>query len=373
MTARSATDPAVLRRDITREIERLAGEAGAKAMGGDSPSAEVDRIKELQSVVAALPQADRFPLRWAAIIGAVCLIGASLAWSIDVPRARVQLNLTTASIVMRLADDFSWDGNWRINPELRLMQFTHLDLPPEYSVPQPLAKEASLELSITDGGARLRHLFVERGASATIASSETGATEIVVHGAPFRGDIDVSGVVSSRAGPSPGTSLPYESFDPDMPPGRFGFQYDGRSVLPALLHVSAADTLDLREIPVSGLGFFEERADGTQASVFASQITSGILTMTDTDERIQLAPAAALRLVDARGLVAALKVTPKDIQVKFEGTASGITLGTGDFSRDLKPTMLEWLFHQKKLGFFWGAITFLWGLTWSARRLYSGN
>jgi hypothetical protein len=341
-------------------------------MGGDSPSTEVDRIKELQSVLAALPQRESFPLRWAAVIGAVCLVGASLAWSISVPRARVQLDLTTASIVMRLADDFSWDDTWRIDPELRLRQFTHLDLPPEYGVPEPLAQEASLELNVSDGSVELRHLFVARGAAATIASSESGATEIVVYGAPFRGDVDISGKVASRAGPTPGIGLPATSFDPEMPPGRFGFQYDGRGALPALLHLSAADTLDLREIPVTGLGFFEERADGTQASTFASRILSGTLTMTDTGEHIPLAPAAALRLAEARGLVAALRVKPKEIQVKFEGTASDVTLGTGDFTRNLKPTILEWLFHQKKLGFFWGAITFLWGIAWSARKLYSG-
>jgi hypothetical protein len=366
-------DPADLRRGIEREIKRLAGEAGAKAISGDSPSPEVDRINELQSVLAALPQANRFPLLWAAMIGAVCLIGASLAWSISIPRARVQLTLTTASVVMRLADDFPWDGDWRVKPELRLRQFTHLDLPPEYGMPEPLAKEASLDLSATGGTARLRHLFLGNGAAATIASSENGATEIVVQGAPFQGDIDVSGVVSCQAGPDPGTSLPAASFDPEMPPGRFGFQYDGRNVLPAVLHVSANDALDLHEIPISGLGFFEERADGTQASTFASQIISGTLTMTDTGKHMPLAPAAALRLLEAHGLVAALRVTPKEIRVKFEGTASGVTLGTGDFSRNLKPTILEWLFHQQKLGFFWGAITFLWGLAWSARKLFSGN
>ena len=195
-----------------------------------------------------------------------------------------------------------------------------------------------------------------------------------MRGAPFRGDVDVSGNVSARAGLALGTSLPPQTFDPDTPPGRYGFQYDGRSALPALIHVSLVDDkLSLREIPVSALSFFEERADGTQGSSFTSQIISGTLTMTDTGERITLAPAAALRLTDAHGMVSTLKVTRKDVQVKFEGTAGDVTLGTGDFARSLKPTVLEWLYHQQKLGFFWGAITFLWGFAWSARRLYSGN
>jgi hypothetical protein len=55
MTAGPATDPGTLRADISREIERVAAQAAAKTMVGDPASAEVDRIKELQSVLAALP------------------------------------------------------------------------------------------------------------------------------------------------------------------------------------------------------------------------------------------------------------------------------------------------------------------------------
>ena len=94
--------------------------------------------------------------------------------------------------------------------------------------------------------------------------------------------------------------------------------------------------------------------------------------MTDTGEQITLVPGADLQLANTRGRIAALQVTNKEIQVKFEGTASDVTLGTGDFARNLKPTILDWLFHQQRLGLFWGALTFLWGIAWSARKLFSG-
>jgi hypothetical protein len=106
--------------------------------------------------------------------------------------------------------------------------------------------------------------------------------------------------------------------------------------------------------------------------MFTSQITSGTITMIDTGEQIPVVPAAFLRLANSRGRVSALLAPNKDVQVKFEGTANDVTLGTGKFSRSLKPTILEWLFHQQKLGLFWGALTFLWGMSWSARRLVSG-
>jgi hypothetical protein len=87
-----------------------------------------------------------------------------------------------------------------------------------------------------------------------------------------------------------------------------------------------------------------------QASI--SQITSGTITITDTGEQITLNPSAILRLIDVRGRVTDLRLGSQGVRVKFEGTANSITLGNGDFARNLKPTFLEWLFHQQKLGLF---------------------
>jgi hypothetical protein len=83
--------------------------------------------------------------------------------------------------------------------------------------------------------------------------------------------------------------------------------------------------------------------------------------------------APALLLGNAAGLVSTVRVKPNHVRAKFEGTAAEVKLGTGDFTRNLKPTILDWLFHQQKLGFFSGAITFFWGMAWSARRFFFGS
>ena len=180
MTAERETDPDKLRRDITHEIEHVAAEAGRKAMSGETANAEVDRINELQSVLAALPQKESFLLRWGAAIGAICLIGASLAWTIRIPQARLQFDLSTTSITLRLKNEFVWSGSWRLDPaQLRLQHFTHINLPPEYRTPEALAREASLDLNVAGGSASLRHLSIGHGALLTIATEETGATDLI--------------------------------------------------------------------------------------------------------------------------------------------------------------------------------------------------
>jgi hypothetical protein len=374
MTDRPATDPATLRTDIAREIERVAVQAGAKTLVGDPADAEVERIKELQNVLAALPPGQTFSLRWAIAIGAVCLIGASLALTVCVPRTRVQFDIVTSSVMVQVADKFDWAGDWRVDPaQVRLQNFTNFNLPIEYGTPDALPRGTPFEMKVTDGSVAMRQLVIERGGWLTIAGHETGTTELSAQGAPFSASLDAYGTVAILGGPNPGSSLRSEHFDSDMPPGRFGFAYDGRGRLPAALHAWPTDTLRLRRIEVNALSFFDESADQAQDGGFASQIISGTLTMTDTGEHITLAPGSVLRFSDAHGLVAVLKVKRKDVQVKFEGTAGDVRLGSRNFARSLKPTVLEWLFHQQTLGFFWAAITFLWGVAWSARRFFSAS
>src|SRR5206468_3265322 len=131
-----------------------------------------------QDVLAALPAKKSRQFRWAITTGAICLIGASLAWTMRIRDTRVQLEVTAASVSMRLAKDFTWSGTWRIGPaQVRLQHFTHLDLPPEYGTLDAVAREASLDLKAPDGNISLRHMFIGQGGLLTIARAETGATE----------------------------------------------------------------------------------------------------------------------------------------------------------------------------------------------------
>ena len=377
MTSEPATDKTSLRSAIIRKIERLANEAGAKAIAGDAPIANVEQIKALQSVLAALPQKPILSLNLAAGIGITCLLSVSIAVALPIPWSTwVQLNLTATSISMRLKNDFSWHGTWRVEPkQVSLRNFSRLELPPEYGS----RRHSTLELNVNPkGNVRVSDLFFGHGARLAITTQESGTAGIVVRGAPFRGNIDISGEVNGHAGLTLDETLPQQQFDPDMPPGRFGFSHTGQDApgqQPPHIHGAPIEALVFPDFMITDLSFVEEqpKPERPHETIFASQIIAGTLTMTDTGEQISLTSGAALRLADTRGRVAALLLRHKEVEVvKFEGTASDVTLGTGDFSRNLKPTILEWLFHQQKLGFFWGALTFLWGIAWSAHRLFSG-
>jgi len=363
----SAAGQPKLRAALAREIETLAAETGRRAVAGETPTADIERLKALQASLAALPAKRTGLASWAGLIGLLCLIVASAAWTVRVPRTRVQLDLVTASATAKLAGDLNREVGWRIAPDsLRLQHFTHLDLPPEYGTQPALEREGSLDLTVQGGNVRLRQFAISSGALVTLSRSDDGATDMVVRGAPFTCDFDVTGSIVASVGPGSAALLPAQTFSPELPPARFDFKYDGKSRVPAQLRDTPLDSLTVRDIAITGLGFFEERGDRS-----TSQILRGTVTMTDTGEHLTLAPEAALRLGNAQGMISTLQIGKDGVQVTFEGTAAEVTLGNGDFARNLKPTLLEWLYHQQTIGFLWGALSFIWGVGWSARKLFA--
>ena len=184
---------------ITRAIEELAADVGRKAIAGETPSAEIERLHALQAALAALPgRPGRFGL-WAGLIGLLCLVVASAALTVRVPRTRVQLDLHTTTATLRLASDLTWDGNWSSAAGgLRVQHFTQLDLPPEYGQQTTSGREQSLDIAAPAGSVRLRHLSIGGGGVLTVSRSSDGGVDIAVLGAPFTGDIDVTGAVLAR-------------------------------------------------------------------------------------------------------------------------------------------------------------------------------
>ena len=76
-----------------------------------------------------------------------------------------------------------------------------------------------------------------------------------------------------------------------------------------------------------------------------------------------------LRLEGAEGVISRLTIGPDGAALIFEGEVRSAATGPPGFERQLKPSLLEYLYHQQRLGFFWAVASFIWGLLWSARTL----
>ena len=77
-------------------------------------------------------------------------------------------------------------------------------------------------------------------------------------------------------------------------------------------------------------------------------------------DHIEIGDAAEGRLVDA--------AIGDTLRVAFEGRAGSVVLVQAGLSTDLRPTLLEYVYHNEFVVFMWSALGVVWGLAWSLRR-----
>jgi hypothetical protein len=362
-------NPASLRRKLRTARAEHAIAAAEKTVSGGTVDEDIKQLDVYEKLLAALPRSGFYERYPAMLIAGICLLAASVAWTIRVPTTKIHLGVKTMAVSVRLATPLAWEGRWRVGGAVvRLQEFTTLELPPELSAPPQLTGRAWLD--IAGGVIKLTRLDMSQGALVSVMSNASGDVDILTLNKPFQGELAVAGSPRISAGPAPDAKIPIAkaTFDP---PATVTFDDAGRQLIPARLRASPLEKLRLRRVPIHALSLFTETMNADQQSSFTSGITEGAVTLSDTGEAIELKAGDPLYLKGVNGIITGLEIGPDGLQLWFDGEVHGVSLGTPGFERNLKPTLLEYLYHREKLGFFWGAVTFLWGLIWSGRKLFS--
>jgi hypothetical protein len=362
------TNPASLRRKLRAARAEHAIAAAETAVSGGDTAEHIKQLDVYDKLLAALPRSGVYERYPAILIAGICLLAASVAWTLHVPRTKIHLMAKTTAVDMHLAAPLAWEGRWRVGDAvIRLQEFTKLELPPELGAPQPLTDRAWLD--ITGGVVKLTRLDMSQGAPVSVRRNAFGDIVILTWNKPFQGELQVAGSPSISAGAQhSNTPIAQATFDP---PATVTFDDAGRPLIPAQLRARPLEKLQLRRIPIHALSLFTETTNADQQPSFTSGITEGTMTLADTGKALELKAGDPLYLEGANGIIWGLDIGPEGLQLWFDGEVRGVSLGTPGFKRNLKPTLLAYLYHREKQGFFWGAVTFLWGLIWSGRRLLS--
>jgi hypothetical protein len=359
-----------LRKELDTAIETETLAAARKAVSGADVEQELARIELLQKLRNGLPTSRYAEIYLAAVIAGTCLLLASLAWTIRWPPAKIHLQIKTDAVSFRLDAGVDWFGTWAIDNRLfQLQEFTRIELPPEFG-PTTLS-QGRARVNIEGGRIEVRRLHLEKGAKVQISAEPAGGPidmETLLAG--FRGSVDVRGQPQISAGAKPGSELPLPAKSFEIP-GTVRFEDDGRQGVPARLRASAADRLVLNELHVKGLSFFKETARPNQEPIFVSAIAGGLLSLPDTAETSQLRAGEILSLENVEGTISELLIGRADLQLVFDGHVERVSIGKKGYQQQLTPSFLEYIYHQKRLGFFWGATVFVWGILWGGRRLLS--
>jgi hypothetical protein len=358
-----------LRSRLIAERQQAATEAAEKISRDENVEEDVKKIDAYTKLLALMPAPRLHSIWMPTILAGFCLLIASVAWTLRVPTATLHVEVKTSDVSLLLLDNLKWEGAWQASM-VRLDDFSNIEVPPEVRTSGPLAQRAWLDVE-----ARVIHvtrLEASQKARLTFTRDGSGTLHILVRNGLVRGSVDVAGRARISGGRGAGgtfdVDLPSLIFDP---PGTFKFADDGRTGEPTHLRVKANDKLTLKSLVVGSIGFMSETTDEEQETSFVSGITDGKITLSSTGEVVMLGSGDVLRLRGSKGSVSRLDIGPDGFQLIFDGEAKQAWLGASSPNRNLKPTVLEYLYHQQKQSFFWGAVTFSWGLLWSIRKMFS--
>jgi hypothetical protein len=345
--------------------ERIA-RASRRLLDGESPQAvrpELDEIDTYSKLLGAIEPEQRRTWIVPAVVAVICVIVAGLLWSMKVRSTNIFMTAETEN--MR----FTLGRPWRIEhafhaPQIHAERLSIVHAPNLGLNFDESSADAWFELN--GGTSDVEFLEIDGGGSVE-AGSGRDEVDLYASNARLRGKISVTGKVTVTGGPRAGETTVEQSFQLDVPE-TVEIAVSKPQRIASQLSIHTPGAWSLGRPSVNRLDFNrEELRDAGQRSL-VSEVKSGTLRFDDVSwppvelregDMVSVRPAASAVLM-ARGEKEAIHVT-------LSGAANEVRVGDASSQRQLAPSVLEYLYSQKSLSFFWGAIVFLWGFIWSVR------
>jgi hypothetical protein len=323
------------------------------------------RIDAYHKLLTTSPNRAR-ELGSAAVLALLLVTVAGLTWGLHVSKTKFILTAHAEAITLKLAAPWAWSGELPVDPNpLSIEELTLLMLP----APGPTIKrlERSPWARIEGGKVSLTRLGLGQGGALLLENGDRRLVFVYASGARFTGELAVWGAPQISAGAG-GAGTDFVARLDLAVPETILFQADGRGVVPARLRMRPSDPLVLNDLRVQGLSFLRDIAEQPGTVGFVSTLIDGRLVLKDIAETVDLRTGEHLSLEGVTGRVTEMRVSDP-LGITFEGSAREIRTGPEGFQRDLRPTYLGYLYHERRLPFFFSTIGFLWGMLWAVRKM----
>lgn len=354
-----------LERQIQSHLRRAT--AAVKADPGADIDGDLDQIEKYSRLISASRQVDHQERAVATAIGLLCVTLVAATQIIRMPSTSVTLAVDGTSATFSLAETWRWDNPAAGVEEIRLESFAELGLPPSLMLGPDSAEDSWIDFS--GGQLTLATLSIAEGSRVTVETAD-GATDLFVLGGAVGGELTLAGELEIAAGSS--AVLPEarrRSSRQALPlPEIVSFASEGEGIVPARLSIRGGADLSFEDVRVASLSFARETALEPGRSGFVSTIREGVLSISDTGRQVQLRRGDHLEIGGREGARLVHLTVEDQLQAVFEGRVDRLDIIQAGNRRDLRPTLLEYLYHNERLVFLWSALGLLWGLAWSLRR-----
>ncbi len=349
--------------EVQRLAERLLSDPG------EDVSDCVHRVRTYGELIDVMP-IGRWRQRMFFGFAVLCIGLIGLAWSLPMwKKARVILNVDASAIEVTSTGAVALKSSVPLSPAhlVRLEELTRLSLP----VPGPMIEqlEGRPWVHISGGQLSLTRLELEKSGALRIETEGSGRVRIFAIRGDFTGELELAEAKHISAGSHSHLTRFSGSLPILEPPETVVFSARSTEVAPAWLQIHPGKDLVFEQLHVKGLKFFTKLPVAPGPTTFLSTVLKGTLRLADTGKVVELQKGDFLSLPQLEGTVVEMRVGDQ-IQSRFEGRAERVYVGPEGFQTDLTPTILEYLHHNERWALFAGAVSLVWGLLWSVRRLW---
>lgn len=223
---------------------------------------------------------------------------------------------------------------------------------------QPPAEIATERIEATSATFRAKHITLSAihlgaGAELTLDAAKRASTWLEEAGAGGSLEFEADGPLSIAVG---GRSLTTEA---TSNPLALSTQSDGSIAKPLSVAGVVSRGLSFQDLPyapaVSLIRFGRRAATTDFGATFVSTVVSGAIQLVDVDQEVKLDRSAWVMIDGLRGHIFELEQNESGYNVGFSGAARHIAIGPAGFAEDLRPTCLDYLYHQEWLKLTWAA------------------
>jgi hypothetical protein len=368
-----------LRESLERELRAEAARLGRTLLSENPPTRlepSYARFRAIQRVLAALTPPRQRSRSLPIVVGSVCAAVVGILFSVRMPSVDTQIDVRASAVRIELADA------WEIADEMRPSSI-HVDRLDSAEAPgldvrqQGAGSDLRVDLTgtlLTVTGVRVDPFGSADGSRAVVElESAPGRLRLFARGGRLAATTVAQGSWSLAL--SDDAALVKVVDNPSEEVGDFAvavnLKRDRASPVPVEFRIDGGGPFALRGARPHELSFVRERVDRPGEVTRESSIEGGTLRILPSPEPIALEAGDRLEL-SARETIR-FDVTHGDLlTVRFEGSANRLMAGPSGFVRDLRPSVLEWMYRDRRLVFLWGAVGSVWVFLWSLFRSLAG-
>jgi hypothetical protein len=340
--------------EILSERKRKIESASSQLLDNKVEAAENDlKWVDVANNILEKTTSRKHMILWVVMIGMICLLLVGFSLYLRIPSTNISADIVATSVRLNLLHPFVTKAI--TTGELSISNLKSLSNP---SLSIKTTGIPPFGMLIENAKINFKKLTFDSGCILQITSFQ-GKTMLLFKNDSVNGEFDV------YKGQMTYDTASEINIDKEIPESFMYSAISRTDVDPVKIELSS-DSIEFSLIQTGSLSFDDEMLTTSSNST----IVSGLVSILPTGSKIDLVKGQTLKITGIdKNRMKRMEIISKNglIHLRFDASVNHISVGSADFQEDLRPSVIENYYYQKKYALIWGAIVGIFGLLWTLR------